>query len=314
MFKWIKKGLLFKPNERFNWMNSHAQVPFTVQFENHIRIYFSTREKIDENKQFKSYSGYVDIDNNDLQNQVGIAKEPIMDLGGKGEFDEFGSMAGSVIKENNEYYLYYCGWTRCISVPYNWAIGLAKSKDGIKFTKVQKGPLLGPHMNEPYLQACPIVYKFNNKWYMYYLSGIKWIDKDGKLESQYLLMLAESNNGIDWIRNGKPIIPTIVDDECQTSASIIKINDTYHMFFSYRHGVDFRGNSEKSYKIGYASSKDLINWERDDSKAGITTSNDGWDSQMVGYPHLFKYKDDVIMLYCGNDFGKDGFGYAVLEK
>lgn len=314
MFNWEKKGLLFKPNERFKWMHSHAQVPFTVEFDDFIRVYFSTREKVDDQQQFKSYSGYVDLAKDNLHHQIAVSTDPIIALGGRGEFDEFGSMAGSIVKTENDFYLYYCGWTRCKSVPYNWAIGLASSRDGKHFKKLTKGPLIGPQLNEPYLQACPIVYRIEGQWYMYYLSGIKWIETDGKLESQYLLMLARSDDGINWQRNGQPIITPKVPDECQTSASIIALNDKYHMFFSYRHGVDFRDNATHSYKIGYAWSTDLIHWTRDDKEAGLNPSKDGWDSQMVGYPHIFRHNNDIVMLYCGNNFGREGFGYAVLQS
>jgi len=315
MFKWKKKGILFSPNARFTWMNTHAQVPYTVPFDTFIRIYFSTREKKDAENQFRSFSGYVDIDKKFPQNIVNISNEPIIELGGIGEFDEHGSMAGSIIKHNNEYYLYYCGWSRKISVPYDWAIGLAKSRDGKKFKKIGKGPILGSTVNEPYLQACPIVYKISdNEWHMFYLSGINWININNKKESQYVLMHAESKDGINWKRNVKPILKPVVEDECQTSASIIKRDNLYHMFFSYRFGTEFREDSNKSYRIGYAYSSDLKEWTRDDTKAGIDISEEGWDSKMIGYPHIFELDGKTYMLYCGNDFGEKGFGYAVLEE
>ena len=38
-----------------------------------------------------------------------------------------------------------------------------------------------------------------------------------------------------------------------------------------------------------------------------------WDSEMICYPYVFEHKDDLYMLYNGNDYGKTGFGLAVLE-
>lgn len=296
-------------------MNSHAQVPYTVLHEDFIRVYFSTRERADANNQFRSFSGFVDLDRENPKKILKVSDAPILQLGGLGEFDEFGSMAGSVIKHNNLYYLYYCGWQRQVSTPYNWAIGLATSTDGEKFIKNGRGPLLGPTLDEPYLQACPIVYKLDeHDWHMFYLSGIKWIEINGKKESQYLLMHAVSNDGIHWARDGKPIIPTIVDDECQTSASIIERHGRYHMFLSYRFGTSFRDDSERGYRIGYAWSDDLKNWHRDDTKAGLDISQEGWDSEMVAYPHVVEVNSKTLMFYCGNYFGIEGFGYAILEE
>ena len=298
-------------------MKTHAQVPYTLELSDRIRTFFSTREVADNRGMFRSHSGYVDLDKNDLTKILGISNQPIISLGEVGEFDEFGSMAGSVIYHEDKYYLYYCGWTRCESVPYNWAIGLGISNgnDSRKFNRNGPGPLMGPVTNEPYLQACPLVYKINDsEWHMFYLSGIKWLRHSEKLESQYLLMHATSSDGIEWVRNGTPIIEPIVPDECQTSASIFFRQGKYHLLFSYRFGTQFREDPQKGYRIGYASSMDLVNWVRDDTFAGIDVSKSGWDSQMIAYPHVFELNNNLHMFYCGNNFGKDGFGWASLEQ
>lgn len=309
-------GLILEPTGRYPWMQTHAQVPYSILFKNSIRVYFSTREAVDSAGNFRSYSGFVELDRTNPSSILGLSNKPIIQLGQLGEFDEFGSMAGSVVKNaENEYFLYFCGWQRCSSVPYNWSIGLAKSTDGVEFVKTSKGPILGPSPTEPYLQACPIVYRFTNTdWHMYYLSGTNWfVDKNGKKESQYLIMHATSADGVNWYRDGYPIIPVLVENECQTSSSILRRDGMYHMFFSYRHGSDFRSNTKRGYRIGYAYSYDLRNWTRDDSLSGIDISESGWDSQMVAYPHIREVDGNTFMFYCGDDFGKGGFGYAILE-
>jgi hypothetical protein len=35
---------------------------------------------------------------------------------------------------------------------------------------------------------------------------------------------------------------------------------------------------------------------------------------MIEYPLVIKHRDDTILFYNGNHFGKTGVGYAVLEK
>ena len=42
-------------------------------------------------------------------------------------------------------------------------------------------------------------------------------------------------------------------------------------------------------------------------------SESGWDSKMIAYPHVTQIGNKYYMFYCGNDFGKEGFGYAELE-
>ncbi|WP_319543108.1 hypothetical protein [uncultured Pseudodesulfovibrio sp.] len=313
MFNWKKRGLIFSPDSRYSWMFSHAQCPFPLDFGDFIRIYFATREAY-QNGMCRAFGGFVDVEKDNLQNIIRVSDKALMDLGGIGEFDEFGSMPISVVYHNGEYYLYYVGWTRSFSVPYDWEIGFAKSKDGERFEKVGKGPLIGPTVHEPYLNSTPVVYKFaNDNWHMFYHTGVQWLKGGDKLESQYIIKHATSTDGIEWQRNNTPIIPLKVENECQTTPALMQLEGKYHMFFCYRHGLDFRHVTNKSYRIGYACSEDLVHWTRDDSKVGIDVSSSGWDSKMIEYPHISKINGKYCMFYCGNHFGRDGFGYAELD-
>jgi len=314
MFKWHKKGKIFDPSNRMDWMKSQAQNPYVIERDRYIRVYFNCRgEKNKEGKNI-SYPGFVDLDKNDFFNILKISDKPILQLGSKGSFDEFGVMAGSVYHMGDEIYLYYCGWTRMISVPYNWAIGLAKSSDGgVTFSRIGNGPIIGPTYKEPYLQAgCSAIIKIKSLFHLWYTSGIKWIDTGSKLESVYRIMHATSDDGINWKREGQPIIESILEDEAQASPSVININDKWHMVFCYRYSVNFR-NKERGYRLGYAWSTDLKVWHRDDLSLGFEISNSGWDSEMVCYPHICKIDDIIYLFYCGNNFGHDGFGYAMLK-
>ena len=67
------------------------------------------------------------------------------------------------------------------------------------------------------------------------------------------------------------------------------------------------------YQIGYAESEDGKNWNRLDHLCSINSAPDGWDSEMLAYPHVFKHGEALYMLYNGNGYGKTGFGIAVLE-
>ena len=120
-------------------------------------------------------------------------------------------------------------------------------------------------------------------------------------------------DGISWERITGTIIPELVPKESQTSATIFKYNNFYHMLFSFRHGVNFREKKDLGYRIGYAKSKDLMTWERNDEILNLKVSSHGWDSEMICYPHLFKLNGEINLLYSGNYFGKSGFGLAQLD-
>ena len=66
--------------------------------------------------------------------------------------------------------------------------------------------------------------------------------------------------------------------------------------------------------IAVPESKDGLNWIRKDNEVGITVSNEGWDSEAICYPYVFDYNERRYMLYNGNNYGKTGFGLAVLTS
>jgi len=195
-------------------------------------------------------------------------------------------------------------------VPFNAAIGLALSNDdGETFTRIGKGPVLSYSPDEPFVLGSPKIRRFNNTWYLWYSSGKKWTLNNPKPEPFYKIRMAHSVDGVNWIKYGKDIIENVLDEnECQAGADVFFYQGIYHMFFSYRHQLS------KVYKMGYAFSNDLLNWERDDSIAGLGVSENGWDSESVSYPHVFELDDKVYMLYQGNEIGKYGFGLARLES
>ena len=317
MFTWKKLGKIFDPTQIQNapWMKEYAQSPSVVVYDQFIRVYFCCRPPADSNGQYVSYIGYVDLNRKNLFEIINISKTPVLELGELGAFDEFGTNPVSAIRTEADIRIYYCGWTRCESVPVNAAIGVAISHDdGATFARLGPGPVLSYSPDEPFELGSPRIRRFNRGWYLWYAAGKKWVENKTRPEAVYKIRMATSDNGIDWIKNGRDLIENkIEENECQASPDVFFHDGKYHMFFSYRFNLDFKSKG-KGYRIGYAVSQDLAHWVRDDSKAGIDISEDGWDSEMVSYPHVFELDKCVYMLYQGNQLGKYGFGLAKLEE
>jgi predicted GH43/DUF377 family glycosyl hydrolase len=316
VFIWRKRGKLFDPTSivHADWMAEFAQGPATVVLDKVVRVYFSCRPKPDARNQYVSYAAYVDLDRADLSRVVDISARPILDLGGRGTFDEFGTYPVSVIRDGDRIRAYYGGWTRCASVPFNVAIGCAISGDGgVRFDKCGAGPVLAADLDEPFVISGPKIRRFGDRWYLWYIAGTKWIATGERPEPVYRIRMATSDDGLQWERLHRELIPPRLEaDECQASPDVVFANGTYHMFFCYRCSLGYRGR-EKGYRIGYASSTDLVTWQRDDGKAGIDVAEHGWDSEMISYPHVFELDGQMLMLYLGNEVGRYGFGLAVLE-
>lgn len=314
ILQWEKLGLLFSPQKHSSqeWMNSFAQAPHVLQYDDYFRVYFSCRPKPDDNGQFVSYSAYVDF--NDRFEVVGIANEPIFKLGNLGCFDEFGTYPVSIIEIDGKLHAYYAGWTRCESVPFNTAIGMGISDDGGNtFQKIGDGPILSYSIDEPFVISGPKIRKYNDLYYLFYIAGSEWILDNDKPEPVYKIRMATSHDGLHFEKKNINLIESKTEFEAQASPDVFFKNGKYHMFFCYRGGKNYR-TKEHGYRIGYAYSTDLISWIREDQKAGITVSENDFDNEMVSYPHIFERNNSIYMLYLGNGVGREGFGGAILKN
>ncbi len=306
--QWHKGGHIFNVSGNHGWMNSHAQIPTALVMKDKVRIYFATRPE-----RGLSLTTFLDVSRDDPRKILYLHDKPILELGSAGTFDEHGLMPSSVCEHDGQIRLYYGGWSRRTSVPYsNWT-GLAISEDGgTTFRKAFEGPVVDRTPHEIYSATACYVVRFKDEWRMWYASGTDWIRVNDRFEECYVIKHGRSEDGITWERDGRALLPRQQRYEPTHRPSVLKIGETYHMWFCHRGIEDFRDGSN-SYRIGYASSKDMAVWERDDRRAGIDVSGDGWDASMIAYPYVLKVGDQVWMLYNGNGFGASGFGYAKLD-
>ncbi len=314
MIKLKRLGRIFNPLdvEGIPWMREYAQLPFPyLQANERLRVFFSTRPNREETDQYVSRTGYIDISLDDFSNILAISEKPVIDLGTPGCFDEFGAMASSFIEHEGKLYGYYTGWNRLTSVPYTMANGLVISNDnGNSFRKYSIGPIMGVTQNEPFLLSGPIVKKIEGCFHMWYLNGTKWTRNGNKFEPIYKIVHAESKDGIIWNRNGKPILNEVYDDECQVSFALFERENKWYSIFAFRNATDFRTSGKGSYSFGLACSDNLLTWERIDNDLVFETPPEQWDSDMQCYPQILDVGDRIYIFYCGNNFGREGFGVA----
>jgi hypothetical protein len=317
--KWIKLGKIFDPtafklpNDCFEF----AQSPQALVFDDFVRIYFSTREKDLKNNKYLSHIAFIDM-TKDFKKIINVSKNTVIGLGKLGCFDEHGIFPMNVLRHKDKIYGYTCGWNRRVSVSVDTSIGLAISHDdGLTFQKIGDGPIVSSSLHEPYLVGDPFVAFYDDAFYMWYIFGVNWkkFTEQEAPDRVYKIGQASSLDGINWKKgDGRQIIKDRLNvDESQALPSVVKFDGKYHMFFCYRQSHHFRKEKGRGYRIGYAFSEDLKDWVRDDEHAGIDVSDGAWDSDMMCYPHVFKCDGRICLLYNGNEFGKYGFGMAVLE-
>jgi hypothetical protein len=308
--RWVKQGIIFRPSGQGGWMNSHAQLPTVLVRNDRLRIFFSTRPGAGV-----SVPAFVDVAIDDPSRVLAISPKPLLQLGPPGSFDEHGIMPAALAERDGEVLLYYTGWSRLAGrAPYNNSSGVAVSRDsGTTFARLFPGPVLSRSASEPLSTTLSwIVVDAAGHWRMWYSTGTEWVQGDDRMEPVYLICQGWSRDGIDWVRDGKPVIPTAYPFEAQSRPTILYRGGVWHMWFCHRGSRQFRDGDE-AYRMGYARSSDLQTWQRDDDAAGMELSASGWDSTMLAYPCVVETLTGVLMFYNGNGFGASGIGWAKLE-
>lgn len=301
--EWEKLGRVFNPQGQSKWVKTHSMLPVADNIGGDLfRIYFSGR---DENN--ISRIGYVVIDITNPCNVLELSKEPIIDIGKLGAYDDNGISPTCIVNHNGRKFFYIMGWNKGSKVRAAEVSGLAISNNGGQtFERYSNSPIIDRTNDEPYtilVVSCIIIE--NGIWRMWYDSADYWIDET---LPRYNIKYAESKDGINWIRKGIVSVDYKSPEETRVSrASVYKKGNKYCMWYCYAIGSG-------GYTMGYCESDDGYKFTRMDDKVGIYLSETGWDSEMICYPYIFTHKEETYMLYCGNGYGKTGFGIAKLIK
>lgn len=302
--KWEKRGLIYGPDGKYKWAQHSALQPTPILIDNKvIRTFIGFRDEHGVGR-----IGYVDISSRDPHKILKISKRPVLDIGAPGSFDDNGVIPCAVIRRDESLYLYYAGYHLGLKVRFCAYSGLAISNDyGESFERFSKAPILERSDRELLFRVIHSIIQEGDKWKVWYGAGNKFIHGKNKTLPQYNIKYTESEDGINFPKNGITAIDILKGEYRVGRPYVIKESGLYKMFY----GI---GTNERPYILGYAESKDGINWKRKDKEIGISLSPNGWDSKMIAYPAIISVDKITYMFYNGNDYGKEGFGYAILKK
>lgn len=292
--KWMKIGQLYQVQNDNSHLLTHAANPLPIHVIDDIyRIYYNGRDTDN-----KSSVSYVDIDILKCK-AVYDHKKPIL-TPEPYTFYSHGISTGNTWNMNNQTYINFMGWNCPDNKHWYGEIGYCELHgNGLKNPKL----LMGLNVEDSISLSYPHVMFDDGIYKMWYGSTISW--KSQTNEMIHVIKYASSVDGLKWISHGLAIPYELGKAQAFSRPTVIKTNDIYHMWYSYRAG------DGSLYKIGYSNSSDGITWSF--PRADIEYSNVGWDSEMVCYPHVFEHANKIYMLYNGNNFGKTGFGIAILR-
>jgi hypothetical protein len=299
--KWKKLGQIYycKPIDYF--LQTHAANPLAIFLKDDLyRVFFSGRSK-----EKKSSIGYVDIDIKKKE-IITVCNKSIFTHGDNNSFFSHGVSIGNMHQINSKKYIQFMAWQ--IRKEGHWRGDIARirlSDDNCTLKLDPNKVFIGCDEEDKVSLSYSWVIQDNNIYKMWYGSTIDWKSKNG--EMIHVIKYATSKDGEKWQKHGLAVPYELGVAQAFSRPTVAKDNDGYHMWFSYRSGDGTK------YRIGYAHSLDGKTWDRK-KNSGIDVSDDGWDSEMICYPFVFDHKGERYMLYNGNDYGKTGFGLAILEN
>jgi hypothetical protein len=298
--RWRKLGRVYCPDRVHPWMMSHAANPAVVQVDGDLhRIYFSTRDADN-----RSSVAWIEVDLRTPTVVQRVCGDPALPPGELGTFDDSGCSVGSLLIEGGTWKLWYMGWNLGVTVPWRNAIGVAYSDDGLTFHRHSPAPVMDRSAEDPFTLSYPWVLPVNDGYRMWYGSHVSWQREHGDLD--HMLKAARSVDGLSWRRDGRVVVPSDSGGPRAFSRPcVVKDPDIWRMWYSCR---------GPRYRIGYAESEDGERWVRADASVGIDVSPGSWDGEEIEYPCVFDHGGHRYMLYCGDGYGRTGFGIAVLQS
>jgi predicted GH43/DUF377 family glycosyl hydrolase len=222
---------------------------------------------------------------------------PVLDVGSPGLWDDEFVYWPSVIFDGTTYHMWYAGGSGS-----SWQIGYASSSDGISWTKSPSNPILGPGPGgtwDDYWVFSPEIHFDGTVYHMWYTGY------DGSIRR---IGYATSTDRITWTKYpGNPVLDVgpsgSWDDFYASVPQIVIVGGTYHMVYT--------GHDGSTFRLGYASSTDGINWVKEPSNPILYFGPTGsWDDRHLLYPDILYDGSKLHMWYSGGDGSNIRIGYA----
>jgi predicted GH43/DUF377 family glycosyl hydrolase len=178
-----------------------------------------------------------------------------------------------------------------------------------RFAKYNGNPVIpeGPEGAPDHWKSDPFVLYEGGMYKMWFGYNV-----DG---SKTQIGYATSNDGLNWAIQQLPAVPLGAngewDDEDVETPFVLKVDDTYHMYYCARgeeEGSDW--SPEATYRIGHATSLDGLTWTKDPSNPILDVSgleSPDWDALVTAEPSVVYRNGRFELFYVGGHLDGDIF-------
>lgn len=301
MKSWNKRALISVPNGMSNWALKGGLQPTPIILEDRIRIFAGFRDGSGVSR-----VGYIDTKLNDLTEIIGCSKDPVLDVGKDGAFDDNGVVPSAVVRmPDSSIILHYAGYQLHTKTRFSVFGGAARSNDrGETFQRVKKTPVLERTDEDLLFRVAHTVLFDRSTYRTWYGGGDHFMQGKSKTLPFYNIRYMESIDGLNFPAQGRVVIDIENTQHRLGRPYIFKDQDSYFMFYG-------EGSEVEPYRLAFAVSKDGDNW----TKMGRLelVGDQEWDRGMSAYPAIIKNKDKYWLIYNGNNYGDEGFIVATQD-
>lgn len=234
---------------------------------------------------------YIIVNWGQTTNWIDYNNNPVL-VANNSNYQTFGIAQQYVIFDGDKYKMWYMGTGNSAYT----AIFYAESINGISWTHPTINPVIypGPFGSWDSRSVQPgAIIKHNGVFRMYYFG---YSDPYGV----WSIGLAESNDGITWVKHPTPVLAISSTNEFQAvSSSILKVGDLYYLYYVIR--------NYPQNKICLATSPNGINWSNYSGNPILTATN-SWEGAGVAEPSVINDNGTFKMVYM-NSVGT-AFGFA----
>ncbi|MGB8316853.1 MAG: hypothetical protein WCE54_01925 [Ignavibacteriaceae bacterium] len=277
-------------NQSMVWTDYSNNPVFTINDSPASSIYVSTSKIFYEEGVFNMWylSTYAAGRGNvwytksdDGLNWQSVSYQPVFAGRNIPAWDDYTVGPGAILKENNQYKMYYNGWNNQYG---KWQIGFAVSNDGINWERYDN-PVLYADSSHEFKIGVSSVLKIDGVYFMYYTSN------DIENYDKMRINLATSSDGIDWKKfTNNPILSPTENWEGigVNFPAVIYDNGRFVMIYN---------NSERT-KFGIAFSQDGYNWTKSPQYTfGIENTYNHYTH--INYPFFIKIGNEYRIYYSG---------------
>ena len=277
-------------NQNVVWEDYSNNPIFTINDSPSSSIYVSTSKIFYENGIFNMWylctyaAGRGNVwytRSTDGLNWQNMSDQPVFVGRSMPAWDDYTVGPGAILKENNQYKMYYNGWSDQYG---QWQVGLAVSNDGINWERYDN-PVLYADSSHEFKVGVSSVLKVNGVYFMYYTSN------DIENYDKMRINLATSSDGINWKKyaNNPILSPTESWEGIGINfPAVIYDNDRFLMIYN---------NSERT-EFGIAFSQDGYSWTKSPQYVfSIENTNNHYTH--INYPFLIKIGDEYRIYYSG---------------